>query len=107
MNVDMMDVAYLALGARLAREAYVAGGGADQGAEYEYIADVVQFAPLLDAIYQEVHDEWDGMWAYEVAEMAGEAIGHELLNHPDVDVHSVAEQIVRSLVAAVMREAIH
>ena len=106
-SIDPMDIAYLAIGAKQALVEHLAEKG-DQcgpGAEMEYIGEIIQYAQLLDDIYKEVEEQWESVWAYEVAEPAGAVLGRAVLRGP-LD-GKEAERIVRELVDECLAETLH
>lgn len=106
-SVDPMDIAYLAIGAKQALVEHLAEKG-DQcgpGAEMEYIGEIIQYATLLDDIYKEVEEQWESVWAYEVAEAAGLALGRAYLDGKLT--YQEAERIVRELVDECLAETLH
>lgn len=97
--VDMLDVAYIALGAKQAlidAADDVGDSGAD-GGELEYVQACIDHAPLLDQVWREVVGTFPGVWCYEVAEPFGYAFGQHIRRGGSA---SEAERILRTIVTA-------
>jgi hypothetical protein len=94
--MDLLDVAYIAIGAAQAR---VAAGDQHSGpareGELGYIQTCIEHAGLLDRLWQETNGEFPGVWCYEVAEPFGYAYGQYVLQGGD---RADAERILRAIV---------
>lgn len=56
-------------------------------------------ARMLANLYEEVSDEWDGVWAFDVAEPLGVWIGRFFGKNGDMPVLSEIEMAARGIVA--------
>lgn len=102
--VDMLDVAYIALGAKqaLIDATDDVGDSGAGGGELEYMQACIDHAPLLDQVSQEVVGTFHGVWCYEVAEPFGYALGRHLRRGGSA---SEAERILYTIVAASLASA--
>lgn len=94
-TTDILDIAYMAIGAYCAlkeSKAYPPAGGG----ELEYIREVIEYHPVLTKLWEEQGDDFGAVWAYEVAEPLGHVIGLMLLAGQPVNV-SLVEEAARNL----------
>lgn len=100
MSVDLLDVAYIAIGAKRALDR--SGLGYSEmpfEGELAYIQACIDQAPLLGQAWQGCSERFPGVWCYEVAEPFGLAFGRHLLKRGASD-H--AESILQGIVASAM-----
>jgi hypothetical protein len=94
--MDILDVAYIAIGAtRALAEAGDQHNGPQGDGELGYIQACIEHVVLLDRLWQETNGEFPGVWCYEVAEPFGYAYGQHLLQGGD---RPDAEKILRGIV---------
>lgn len=100
MSVDLLDVAYIAIGAKRALDR--SGLGYSEmpfEGELAYIQACIDQAPLLGQAWQGCSDGFPGVWCYEVAEPFGLAFGGHLLKRRDSDyAKPILERIVASAI---------
>ena len=112
-EADPLDVAYMAIGAhsylRAAPEPRCVTNGS--AGELDMISEVIAFAPLLAALW----DEWEavnngegfpGVWAYEVAEPFGEHLMIHMAQNREVSAKD-AEQMARGIIAQCAKVSQH
>ncbi len=101
---DLLDVAYIALGASHALEAWAAHGEAMDRFEGQlgYIQACIDQAPLLHRLWLECGEEHSLVWCYEVAQPFGEQYGRHLLAGGDP---LEAETILRTILAPALPSA--
>lgn len=94
--MDLLDVAYIAMGAK---QALLDAGDQHNGPQLEgelgYIHACIDHVGLLDRLWEETSGEFLGVWCYEVAEPFGYAYGQHLLQGGD---RPDAEKILRTIV---------
>lgn len=99
--IDNADIAFLALGAEHGMAKLDTAAQRELSATFDgyigIIREVIGFAGVLDEVWRENDEEFPGVWAYEVAEPAGEAIVKLLASGGHADFPTVRE-IVRELV---------
>lgn len=103
MDVDQLDVAYIAIGAKQALD--------KSGAPYErvpfqgelgYVQACIDQAELLARAWQTCSAVFSGVWCYEVAEPFGVAFGKHLLAGGGTE---AAERILSDVLASAMATA--
>lgn len=102
VEVDPLDIAYLALGARMAlidwqsrpRTQFPFEG------ELDYLQACIDHAPALQRCWDAVKDEFGWVWCYDVVEPFGMALGHHLL---DGGSSESADRLLRDIVTACLR----
>lgn len=102
VDQDLLDVAYIALGAWQALEAWLASGEVlDRfDGQLGYIKACIDQAPLLHRLWLECGDDQNGLvWCYEIAEPFGERYGRHLLAGGDP---LEAESLLRDILASVL-----
>ena len=99
MDVDPLDIAYIALGAKqaLSSSRPSHGVGAFDG-ELAYVQACIEHAGLLDEAWERCSDTFPGVWCYEVAEPFGFQMGKHLLHGGDAkEARSILDRIVAAV----------
>ncbi len=74
------EIAFIALGAAECLRDHKGRDLCDFGGYMGFISDVIQHAPVLTARWQELRDEFSGVWLYDVTERFGREWAEALLN---------------------------
>lgn len=97
-QIDPVDTAYLAIGAMKAWDDLPTPSPEFEGGQRAFVAEVIEHAQLLANKWQGCSEDFQGVWAYEVAEEFGERAGALLLAGEALD----AVELVDELIAAAM-----
>ena len=99
---DLLDVAYIALGAMDALEDWPADGAVMDrfGGHLGFIQACIEHAPLLHRLWLERGEQAGLAWCYDVAEPFGERYGRHLLAGGEP---RHAETILRDVLASALR----
>ena len=65
--------------------------------------DLEDAARMLHVLFEEVRADWDGVWAYEVAEPLGVWIGKYFADYGDMPHPALVEEAARSIVDNAMK----
>jgi len=100
VNTDPLDTAYLAIGAARMLDKLPRARALHDAGELDIVQLAIDAAPALQAAWDELGGEWDGVWAYDVAEPVGRAvvmyaIGNDLDSSP-----AGYGRIVRAVIAS-------
>lgn len=99
IEYDPIDLVFLACG--------WAQGAAESGRAHAltigWAVDLEDAARILARLYVEVRDEWDGLWAYDVAEPLGIWIGRTFGKSGDIPRFDEIEAAARSIVAEALK----
>lgn len=99
VNTDPLDTAYLAIGAARMLDKLPRARALHDKGELDIIQLAIDAAPALQAAWNELGEEWDGVWAYDVAEPVGQSVVmYELGNSLDSSPAGYA-RIVREVIA--------
>ena len=74
------EIAFIALGAAEFLRDHKGRDLCDFGGYMGFISEVIQHAPVLTARWQELRDEFSGVWLYDVTERFGREWAEALLN---------------------------
>ena len=98
INIDVLDIAYIAIGAKQALVHSPSGLDAISRFEGElgYVQACIDQAALLDRVWRACDEAFPGVWCYEVVEPFGYAFGQHLQRDGSA---ADAEGILRGIVA--------
>jgi hypothetical protein len=101
MPIDVLDIAYIAIGARQALADSPAGQDTISRFEGElgYVQACIDQADQLNRVWQEYAGTFPGVWCYEAAEPFGYAFGKHLQRGGN---SADAERILRDIVVVSM-----
>lgn len=98
MEVDHLTLAYVAIGAHDAIDDCLPYSvSAHYGGQLGYINAVINHVPMLDNLSNLQEDEqWDGCYAYEVAEEFGRRVGDAYIKGKDINERAVALELINA-----------
>ncbi len=98
MNTDFDPIDLVALTTGLCQQSETLGKRLDVC--IEDAETLIQLARMLDRLYDEVGDDWPGVFAYEVSEPLGQRLAHLRVDGERIaTVFDQAEAIARELIA--------
>lgn len=92
---DPLDIAYLAIGANTAWGELDDSHRRFEG-QLDFVSEVIGHASMLTLLADELGEDIQVVWAYEVAEELGVEIGRALLSGKKFDAKAMAERLVAS-----------
>ena len=92
--MDALTIAYIAIGVHTALLENNELPAGYQGGQLEFVDTIIQHADMLDGMYEEVANDFDGVFAYEIAEPFGELYAEQwILTGVQPDAVAVANEL--------------
>ena len=97
-NTDPLDLAYVAIGAVTAWNSLNGAMRFALGGQLEYISKCVdpRILDYLQETWDEVKNEYGGVWVYEVCEPFGERYGAAIIAGEDVDFKALIIELAQA-----------